>query len=193
MRDLTELTNHQKYRIWASRSMHCCALALAALSASVPATAAPARSNAVEDYIAFAPEMICMPTERMQSLLDALVPLNSDGTVNARPTQRIPRALARYAPSLRRQHDAATTTGSITLNAPWHGLRLTSFSHWVAPASDHQGVSLRFADAPDRVRAALNRMGIAMPASGEIRVGNDIVVTMSLSPDGQGAILACSA
>ena len=198
MRDRTpstdhQPTDHQRKRVSGGRLMYGFAVTLAVASASVGVGATTMRSNPIEDHIAFASDTLCLPSDRMQTLLDALVPLDDDGQPIAEPTQALPHPFAPYASTLQRQRDAATTTGSITLNTRWHGLRLTSLSHWVAPESDHQGFRLRFANAPEVVRAALNRMGIAMPASGEIRRGRDVVTTMTLSADGQGAILACSA
>lgn len=167
-------------------------LAAIVLSGGVLTASSPQNGGfSAEHTIQFSDPSHCAPSADMQQLLHMLLPLADDRDGMLLPPTP-PADIAGLAQRVERRRDAATQTGTVSLNTRWHGLQLQTIARWIAPESDHRGFTLYFAESSEPVVAVLNRIGFGLPSSGNIPAREDNPLTISVESEAHGTRLVCS-
>lgn len=144
-----------------------------------------AADEPLEAMIAFADPALCVPAPEFAAVLATLTaPADADA-------RTVPLRIVTDTPP---RH---TVTGTqhlveLDLSGRWHGLRLTGISQGWTEESDQSRLTLHFANRPKRVIAALNRLGFALPRTGQRVVEEELTTMLAVEPDGDGAQFSCS-
>jgi hypothetical protein len=164
----------------------------AAPAQSRPATPAPPRPHDISSPVTIANGECSFAPDLRRAFENML---HSDGD---RATPRAVRFGDMTAiPSVRVTNESGVAgfsefDATVTLPRPllWNGLRLTGLA--ANMGWEWRYSTLVFADPPARVRAALARMGIRIPASGTLELPADACPSgVSVAPRGSGAMLTC--
>ena len=145
----------------------------------------------VERYISFTEPSRCGVSPAFEHLLWAMLP--TDGTRMVEPAMPdLPMSFAERASRMHfTQSEGGLRTLAIDMDDRWHGLHLIKLSRWMGNTLDMAGFTLTFSDEEARVRSVLNAMGFDLPDEGPKQIGEELPLTVRVTPIVGGTMLSC--
>jgi hypothetical protein len=169
-----------------------------AADAPAPGPAAPVDLGAALDLGRLAD---CSQSPALASVLEQMVRIDPETFESRRGGPiRVPGYAQALVPTFERTReiegnaDIRAVVADLDLPGRWHGLAVTGLRRSFYEESDVGAFQVRFAQAPERVREALNRQGFRLPPVGALREIDEEGITTSLGIERSegGAALTCT-